>query len=348
MSSQEPVKLPAEFDTLRVGVVLYNPETGDVLDGNERIETMLGYPIEALRDLSIEQYTANTYSHSEAEFKRRLRESATGGPQRFTWRVKRADGELIWTQIHLTPRPSATPGRVRAEFREITEFYESYHRAELFWRILRHNLRNEATVILGNADRIATHSKSSRAQEAAATIRQSAEGLGHIVDSVKEIEQAVTRPDTAAVQRDAATAINEIVAVLATEYPAADISVTEREKMGIEVTDAFSTALRHAIENAIVHNPDTKPAVGVCVGSSPNTGRVEIRVSDTNPPIPESEFRELFQPTETTGISHGSGVGLFVMKWCIESLGGELKFERNAQGGNTVYFYLPPKPIPDA
>jgi len=31
------------------------------------------------------------------------------------------------------------------------------------------------------------------------------------------------------------------------------------------------------------------------------------------------------------------------MKWCIESLGGELATESGDRRGNTIRFYLPPK-----
>jgi hypothetical protein len=31
------------------------------------------------------------------------------------------------------------------------------------------------------------------------------------------------------------------------------------------------------------------------------------------------------------------------MKWCIESLGGELEFEERDPRGNVVRLYLPPK-----
>jgi hypothetical protein len=34
------------------------------------------------------------------------------------------------------------------------------------------------------------------------------------------------------------------------------------------------------------------------------------------------------------------------MKWCVESLGGEVRFERSEKG-NDVYFYLPPEASPD-
>jgi len=114
------------------------------------------------------------------------------------------------------------------------------------------------------------------------------------------------------------------------------------------VDDAFDHALTHAIENAIVHAETPEPSVRIVVDESLNTGRVEIRIEDECPSIPNMEIEAVSEHTETTTTSHGSGVGLFVMKWCIESLGGELKIERHSGRGNSVYFYLPPKESPDS
>jgi anti-sigma regulatory factor (Ser/Thr protein kinase) len=118
--------------------------------------------------------------------------------------------------------------------------------------------------------------------------------------------------------------------------------VAEREPLWIHVDEAFDHALAHALENAIVHNESTEPMVDIAVDTSPNTGRAEISIVDTGPPIPAIEMDAVSDIMDTTSTSHGSGVGLFVMKWCIESLGGELTFERHSNG-NVVSFYLPPK-----
>jgi PAS domain S-box-containing protein len=344
MATKEGATLPTAYDTLQVGIALYDPETGAILDANERLEAIVGYTAEELRDRSVSDYTANTYSYSEPEFKQRLRASATDGPQQFTWRIKRADGELIWVQVDLSRQ--ADHSYVRAELREITDYYETYHRAELFWRILRHNLRNEATIIEWNADKIAKNARTEVAAEAGEMIASRVDNIGSIAESVKEIERAVTQPDTQRVRRHAARAVRTVADDVSASYPAATVTVDEREEMWAAVDDAFSHALTHALENAIVHSEDAEPSVTVSVGPSPNTGRVEMQISDTNPPIPDDEINALSTPADISKTSHGSGVGLFVMKWCIESLGGEIKFERSGTRGNTVYFYLPPKAPP--
>lgn len=69
-------------------------------------------------------------------------------------------------------------------------------------------------------------------------------------------------------------------------------------------------------------------------------------VLDANSLIPPEEIAALFSPTVTTNTSHGSGIGLFVMKWCVESLGGEVSFESRDARGNTVCLLLPSKQLP--
>ncbi|WP_246989649.1 PAS domain-containing sensor histidine kinase [Halorientalis marina] len=347
MLSQQGSELPSEYNTLNIGIALYDPSEGAILDANDRLETILGYPTERLCNLAIETYTANTYPHSESDFRARLQASASGNPQQFIWRVKRADGELIWVQIDLSRKRLSGQTCVYAEIRNITDYYETHHRVELFWRLLRHNLRNEASIIVGNASQLTAHTESESVQDAAATIQARGENLGDMASSVKEIEQAVAGTETQRVRRHATAAVGDVVTDVQMDYPAAKITLEERAEMGIHVDDAFAYALRHALENAIVHSDETEPVVDVSLGPSPNTGRVEICIADTNPPIPDEEFDALFTPTETTNTSHGSGTGLFVMKWCIESLNGEIKFETGDAHGNDVYFYLPPKTLPD-
>jgi PAS domain S-box-containing protein len=347
MSSKKSVALPSEYDTLYLGIGLYDPSSGDILDANERLERILGYPLDTLRRLSVDTYTANTYPQSASEFRDRLRASADGDPQRFIWRAKRADGELVWLQLHVSQQQFSERDCVIVEVRDITDHYESRHRAELFWRILRHNLRNEAAIILGYADQIATHGRVEGIAESIAAIRSRGENLGSMAESVKEIERAITDARAEHVRQPALATVREVAARTRAEYPAAEISVEEREEMWIEVNDAFGYAVRHAVENAIVHSTERAPTVEITVGTSPNTGRVEIRIKDANPTIPTEEIEALFAPAESTNTSHGSGIGLFVMKWCIESLGGEVMFDTRTPQGNVVHLYLPSKRAPD-
>lgn len=360
MATKPPARLPPAYDALRVGIALFDPIDATVASANERLESLVGYSTEELRDLSVGRYTANTYRFSESEFADRLREATAGDSPEFTWRVKRSDGELVWVRVSLSewrgdggrgddengPGNEAAESLVLAEIRDITEHYAASRRETLFWRVLRHNLRNEANKIIGYTGEILRTTDDEEVRDAAASARSAATGLGAIATSVKEIQQAVSRSETSRSYRLAVDAVRDVVAALEPSYPDAEFVVAERRPMWVHVDAAFDHALRHAIENAVRHAADPGPTVEVTVRPSPNTGRVEIRVADANPHIPKAETDALDAFGEVTSTRHGTGVGLFVMKWCIESLGGELEFERREPRGNVVRLYLPARGRP--
>lgn len=345
MSVLRDIELPPAYDRLHVAVMLYDPATGTVLDANDPLESLFGYTTAALGETAISEYSANTQSFTETRLLERIREAAAGAPQQLKWRIKRSDGELRWVTIQLSAYRPADTTYVLAEVSDITDHYMATRRVGLFSRILRHNLRNDVTVIAGRAANIYQETDDQSIQRDAATIRRTSSALGRLTESVKEIDRATTQPPTSRTRRNATEAVSDVVDDRRATYPEADITVTERDAMWVAVDDAFDHALGHAIDNAVCHDESPDPVVEVTVGASPNTGRVEIRLVDDAPPIPESELDAIDDFTQTTSTAHGSGTGLFVMKWCVESLGGELRFDRR-EGGNVVSMFLPPKTPP--
>ena len=381
MAAKPHARLPPAYDPLRVGIALFDVADGTVESANDRLESLVGYSTEELRGLSVDRYTANTYRFSASAFADRLREAAAGGSPEFTWRIKRSDGELVWVRVSLSAwhgdggrgdgergddgtrddgtRDDGTRGdgggdgeaatrarHVLAEVRDVTDHYAASRRETLFWRVLRHNLRNEANKIIGYTGEVLRATDDDGVRTLAADAREAAMELGAVATSVKEIQQAVSRSERSRSHRLAAEAVRDVVATLEPSFPDATIAVEERRPMWVHVDAAFDHALHHAVENAVRHAADPEPTVEVTVRPSPNTGRVEIRVADANPHIPQAETDALDAFGEVTSTRHGTGVGLFVMKWCIESLGGELEFERRDPRGNVVRLYLPARGRP--
>jgi PAS domain S-box-containing protein len=346
--ARDGVSLPDELQDLQIGIVVHDPKTGAMLDANRRLEGLYGYTAAELRELTVEEISANTYSYTQEAAQRRISAAAEGTPQAFEWRIKRADGELRWVSVHLTRITIDGRNLVLGEVTDITEYKHNDRRVRLFYRLLRHNLRNDLNVIMGFASHIESTAKTEAAETAARKIDTAASDLCRVAESVKQIESTITRQRASWQRRPAAGVVGEIVDGVEPADVADHIEIQERTEMWIAVDEAFDHALTHAIENAIVHADCPEPTVDVVIDESPNTGRVEIRIEDEGPPIPRMEIEALDEYTETTATSHGSGVGLFVMKWCIESLGGELKIERRGSRGNTVYFYLPPKAPPNS
>lgn len=335
--------LPAVYDGLNCGIILHDPETAAIRDANRRLESMYGYTTDELCDMTVPEFSANTYAAVESDVQSRISAAAAGTPQEFDWRIKRADGRLIWVSVYLSATTIDDTLYVLGEINDITDYKHNDRRVSLFHRLLRHNLRNKITVIRGYADHVSDTAESAAIQQSGVKIETAATSLDRIVESMKQIEETLTRQRMDRTTQPAVAAVANTVADLSETYPSASISVSEDAELWVSITDAFDYALAHAIENAIVHAESAEPAVDITIDTSPNTGRVEIRIDDEAPRIPDAELDALDDRATTTPTHHGSGCGLFVMKWCIETLGGELRIDPAEGCGNSVFFYLPPQ-----
>jgi two-component system sensor kinase FixL len=66
---------------------------------------------------------------------------------------------------------------------------------------------------------------------------------------------------------------------------------------------------------------------------------VEVQVADTGPGISEEVAQQLFHPFVTTKAA-GMGIGLSISRTIVESHGGRIWAERNADGGATFHFTM--------
>jgi signal transduction histidine kinase len=64
-----------------------------------------------------------------------------------------------------------------------------------------------------------------------------------------------------------------------------------------------------------------------------------VTVADDGPGIPEHELAVLTGDEPITQLSHGSGLGLWLVIWLAESYGGHVRF--GDDGGTTVTVTIP-------
>jgi two-component system sensor histidine kinase KdpD len=94
------------------------------------------------------------------------------------------------------------------------------------------------------------------------------------------------------------------------------------------------------VENALVWSPETEP---VRVSAGEVAGRVDLRIADRGPGIPEESRETVFQPFQRLGDSagrEGVGLGLAVSKGLLEAMGNELIIEDTPGGGTTMVIGL--------
>ncbi|WP_254280178.1 sensor histidine kinase [Haloarcula marina] len=329
------------FDDLDIGVILRDPETGRTLDVNPRLAELYGYSAAELTEMDVGDYTAPSTTFSQAEAHRRLRAAADGTSQEFEWQVQRGNGELIWVRVHLNATTIDGEQCVLCEVTDITNYRTRERRLRLLSRIVRHNLRNKMTVLNGYADRIRRAVEDDTLETEIETILNIAEDVGGLSDSVRQIEQ-IAEPD--ATQRSP-TNVQEVVSAAVEEarraYPEAQLTVDAEADVWVVADEGIRYTIEHALENAIEHNDTDTPTVAVRVTADSDGPQGVIQIADNGQKIPDNEIEVLRGDVKSSSTYHGTGVGLWVMEWCVSSLGGELRFEENDPCGNVVHVSLP-------
>jgi PAS domain S-box-containing protein len=325
--------LPSFADELAAVLVLHDPETGAVLDANAAATDLYGYSPDELTTLSVAEFSSESSRYSQERAEELIRDASEGDVQVFDWQIKRKDGALRWVTVRLEPITLDGTEYVMAEQEDITELKTRTRRLRLLYRIIRHNLRNDMTVVMGHAESLESTLEDGTLQEQAGLIREVARKVGEMTESVGRIEEITASDATDHAPTDLVALLEELAGEYEREYPAASVRV---EGDGTAMVSADG-ALRFAFENAIDHSEAANPEVVVEIDRAPEEGRVTARMTDDCPPIPDMEVEALDLETDISAVNHATGVGLFVMKWCTESLGGGLEIRRE-DGGNVVEF----------
>jgi len=313
---------------------------------NERFEESFGWDEETLVGENVNEFIVPPELESESES---IDNQAIGGefPQREV-RRQTADG-LRYFLFRGVPveGPSDNPEGFGI-YTDITDQKTRERRLQVLNRVLRHNLRNEMNVVVGNADLIADGvadaelsdvdvDVAARAQE----IIDTATDVATIGERVRQLERALDRSDVGTVD------LTELVADAVDEYhDRQDVTVSTAlpESLAVEAGDLLAVALDDLVENAVEHGT---PPTHVTVVGRRDGEWIELAVNDDGPGIPDEEIAALTESTDTSQLSHGSGLGLWLVDWLTTSLGGEVRFEDNDPRGSVVKLRLPAVDIDD-
>jgi signal transduction histidine kinase len=96
--------------------------------------------------------------------------------------------------------------------------------------------------------------------------------------------------------------------------------------------------IQNVVENAAQHNTHPHPEVWVDVEADEEAVRVTVR--DNGPGINDEELALLERGAETP-LNHGSGLGLALIVWGTEIIGGRVAIEERDPVGTVVTVELP-------
>lgn len=224
--------------------------------------------------------------------------------------------------------------------RDITERKRHEQRLAVLNRVLRHNLRNELNVILGRAEWLTT-TLDGKFADAAETIMATSERLAALGEKARTIETNLQRDTSHQSSIDIVPVVENCCETVGEEYPDATLEIDTPASQAVIADETIETVVENLVENALEHTGDS-PAVRVSVTTAEGPDdRVQLRVADDGPGIPRKQI-ETIRTKKETQMVHGTGLGLWVVYWLVDSYGGELSFEETSADGTTVVVLLRP------
>lgn len=261
-----------------------------------------------------------------------------GEPYQIVFRIVRQDGVVRWidSRARLVTDEDGQPIAMRGLNTDITESQERIQALQVLDRVLRHNLRNNMTVIRGRADLI-TEICSEAVMEHVEEIRQQADELLEIAEKQRTIGDLLST-ETRVQKVDLVEVVNNISNSVQEKHPQAVISTELPERTTITAVDSIDTAIRELIQNAVIHNDRKEPTVRITVNDDGDS--VDLRIADNGPGIPDVDREVVTGEQEISPLQHASGLGLWLVSWVVERSGGAIQFRDNTPRGTVVEIRL--------
>jgi len=221
--------------------------------------------------------------------------------------------------------------------RDVTDRRLRQQRLEVFNRVLRHNLRNEMTVVLGAAETIRDAAEDPEIAERAASVMDAAEELTALSGKAREIENAMADAETGP------TPLESLVDDVFRDLDRPGVTLSRDLPAGVVVeasADALALALTNLVENAIEHNDAADPTVEV--GATYEADRrypLSIAVADDGPGLPDHEV-EAIEAGSESALEHASGLGLWAVRWVATHFDGDVAFRNRDPRGTVVELRL--------
>lgn len=223
-------------------------------------------------------------------------------------------------------------------FSDLTERRRYTSSLKILNRVMRHNLRTEANIIIGHLEHLRSVIDESH-QGPVEEIYGILEDLLDRAQTARELEGLMRKDDPeslSAIRLD--QYVERAVSRARQEYTNA-VFDCETEPVEVIGSRAVTEVLDELIENAVEHNDSATPRVEVSI--EPAAEAVTVTVADNGPGVKGGNKNRIFGREEIDDLRHGDGFGLFVVDQMMKAYGGNIRVEDNEPQGARFKLQFP-------
>ncbi|MFJ8001973.1 ATP-binding protein [Streptomyces sp. NPDC096310] len=170
-------------------------------------------------------------------------------------------------------------------------------------------------------------------------IEHGADRLDHLVGNLLDMSRLQTGTVTPLMRE---IDLDEVVPMALGGVPENSVELDIPESLPMVAVDPglLERAVANIVENAVKYSPEGRR---VTIAASALGARVEVRVVDRGPGVPEDAKERIFEPFQRHGDAPrgaGVGLGLAVARGFVDAMGGTLAAEDTPGGGLTMVLTL--------
>ena len=313
---------------------------GEIEYANPAFELMTGYSLTEATGQNPRLLKSNK---QDTTFYDELWETITAGE---IWEDelinRRKSGELYRVKQTIVPIQNDA-GKIThfaAIERDISEAVFTEQVMAVVNRILRHNLRTSINVIDGYTDLLKSDLEDSQHLAAVEAISNRTEHLKKLSEKAGEIRVLFEDRDEQHLVN--VSTIVDYVNSCQKEHDEATITVSVEieDDVAIKNGPLLELAISESVENAVLHNEDGHPRITIKLTKEDDPPRLRIDIADNGSGIPQEEW-DVITANQETPLNHGSGIGLWLIYWCVTALGGSIEMTRHGSYGSVLTYRLP-------
>lgn len=363
------------FNATSEAIFIHDAQTGRIVDVNKAMLAMYRCTYEEALLGGAPGFSEGEAPYSAKDAREKLQQALTHGACTFTWRARRATGELFWAEVSLQRAVIGGTVRILAAVRDITERKEaenelvSYRthletlvreRTQLLEEAQEELVQKERLAVLGRLTATVSHEIRNPLGTIANALYLLRNGLDEAGNDALErplrlAERNVERCDSIiselldfSRQRSLETVPLEIDAWLGElldEMVFPEELTCRWNLTSTARVEADPERLRRALVNVInnaLQAMDEVPADShtLTIATHVRGDRCEIEVSDSGSGMSKEVMARIFEPMFSTK-NFGLGLGVPIIKNVLESHGGGVDYRSEVGKGTTVTLWLP-------
>jgi len=327
-------------------IMLHDAVTGRLLDGNEKIQEMFGYPVNEFLKLQVGEFSSGELQYSQEEALRLIHATAAGVPQVFEWHSKKQSGELFWAEVSLRQVSLLGESVILAIVRDISErkhFEAQLRQSQKLESIgtlasgVAHEINNPLMGMINYAELISSRVENDSLREFAEGIKTEGGRVARIVRNLLSFSRQDQEQHSPARMTDIIDASLSLTgSLLRKDFIQLSVDVPEdlpvircRSQQIQQVFLNLVTNARDSLNTKYVDaHHDKRLRITSQVLREGEQLWLRTTVEDFGKGIPKDRADRIFDPFFTTKARHeGTGLGLSISYGIVRDHGGRLTVE---------------------